>query len=47
MEDDSLLVYFKFLVDLFVALAGGGNGGRDVLEQHLDHLNLLLDASGT
>ena len=46
MEEDSGVVLFHFAVDLVIALFGRGDGGSDVVEYHLDDLDLFLEACG-
>lgn len=46
MKDDPCVVCFILLVDLVVSRSSAGDRGMDIVEDHLDHLDLFLKAIG-
>lgn len=46
MESNHCVEYLNFRVDLDVTVAGGGDGGGEVVEDHLNNLNLFREACG-
>lgn len=45
VSDDPWVVCLNFMVDFVVSSAGREDGGGNVVEDHLDHLNLFREAS--